>query len=47
MKKQLNTLYLDYFNNFITLSAFAEHYNMNEDKALRVISIGRKINHSL
>lgn len=30
-------LYLDYFNNFLTVAAFAEHYNMSVEDATELI----------
>jgi hypothetical protein len=36
-------LYLDYWNNFLTVSRFAEYYNLPEKKANRVINTGRLI----
>lgn len=44
-KQQIETMYLDYFNNFLSVYRFAEYYNMDEDKAYRVIEIGRRLNH--
>jgi hypothetical protein len=40
------TLYLDYFNNFLSLAHFAEFHGMSEKTAEYVIIQGRKINHS-
>ena len=40
------TLYLDYFNNFLSVACFAEFYGMSEKMAEYVIIQGRKINHS-
>ena len=45
MKNKLETLYLDWFNNFLTVDRFAEYYGMTAEKANRVINIGRKLNH--
>jgi hypothetical protein len=45
MKNKLETLYLDWFNNFLTVERFAEYYEMPVDKAHRVIRIGRCLNH--
>lgn len=45
MKQQIETLYLDYFNNFLTIPCFAEYYNLTMNQAERVINIGRKLNH--
>ena len=43
--EQLELLYLDYFNNFITVKKFAEFYGMSEKKAISLIAIGKHINH--
>lgn len=45
MKQAIEALYLDYFNNFLSVSCFAEHYGITETQAERVIDLGRKINH--
>lgn len=37
-------LYLDYVNNFLTVSRFAEYYGMTEEHAEEIIYVGRKIN---
>lgn len=36
-------LYLDYVNNFLTIEKFAEHYNMDEKHAKRLIDLGKDI----
>ena len=41
---KLEVLYLDYFNNFLTVEKFAEFYGMTTNKALTLIELGRKIN---
>lgn len=46
MKDKVEEMYLDYFNNFITVSYFAEYYKISTEKANRIIDIGRRINHS-
>jgi hypothetical protein len=45
LNKYLNEMYLDYFNNFISVERFAEYYNISETFALEVIEQGRQINH--
>lgn len=35
-------MYLDWFNNFLTVPRFAEYYNISEKFAEEVISIGRE-----
>ena len=39
--KSLEELYLDYFNNFLSVAAFAEWHGMSEKEAERVIIYGR------
>ena len=36
-------LYLDWFNNFLTIERFAEYYNMTVEQAEKVIEVGRKM----
>jgi hypothetical protein len=36
-------LYLDWFNNFLTLARFAEYYELSIEEANQYINIGRKI----
>jgi len=40
-------LYLDYVNNVITLSRFAELHNLDEKDANIIIEMGRKYNERL
>ena len=46
LKNKIETMYLDYFNNFLSVYRFAKYYDMDEEKAFRVIEIGRKINNN-
>ena len=46
LRQKIEQMYLDYFNNFLSVYRFAEYYNIDEDKAYRVINIGRRLNHS-
>ena len=39
----LQEMYLDWFNNFLTIKRFAEWYNIDEERAAVIISVGRKI----
>ena len=41
---QLELLYLQWFNNFLSVKKFAEFYGMSEDKAIILIDMGRVIN---
>ena len=38
-------MYLDWFNNFLTIERFAEWYAISEEKASSIISTGRNIHH--
>ena len=38
--------YLDYFNNYLTVSAFAQAYGLTPFEAMKVISKGRELNES-
>ena len=39
--------YLDWVNNFITISRFAEYYGMAEDEAIKFVNRERIKNHNL
>lgn len=39
---KLAEMYLDWFNNFGSVSRFAEYYGTSELQALRIVRIGRK-----
>ena len=36
-------MYLDYWNNFLTIDSFAQYYNIDRQKALNIISRGYKL----
>lgn len=36
-------MYLDYWNNFLTIDSFAQYYNIDRNKALNIISRGYKL----
>lgn len=38
---ELQTLFLDWYNNFLSVIKFAEHYNFTKDEALDIIERGR------
>lgn len=44
MKFNCAAMYLEYVNNFLTVGAFADHYQISNDKAIRILNIGRKLN---
>ena len=39
-------IYLDYYNNFLTLEKMAKHYQVNEELLKNWIECGKKQNHS-
>lgn len=39
-------MYLDYFNNFATVSAFAYYYHIDTDTALMIIALGKRKNNN-
>lgn len=41
-KEYAEVLFLDYMNNFITLSGFAEYYGISQATAQRVINLGKE-----
>lgn len=44
---RIEAMYLDWLNNFITIDAFADYYEISKFKALRVIKIGRQLNNGI
>jgi len=44
---QLHTLFLEYFNNFLTIDCFAEYYNFNRYEASKILDIGRMIDEDI
>ena len=43
MNEQIIDMYLDYLNNFLTCSAFAEHYGLNIEAAAQIIKDGKRM----
>ncbi len=41
MKQKLIDFYLDYVNNFLTLDALAEHYELRLPHTARLLGIGK------
>jgi hypothetical protein len=44
---KLIDMYLDYKNNYLTLELFAEHYQIDIDKAIIIVNSGRQIYNTL
>lgn len=40
---QLEAFYLDYVNNFISVSAFADHYGLETDHAKQLLEVAKLI----
>lgn len=47
MKRVILDMYMDYWQDFLTVERFAEYYDISEEKAERVIAIGRRIHDKL
>ena len=43
LSAELKGLYLDWFNNYLSVEVFAEHYQIAVEDAKKIISIGRSI----
>ena len=43
IKQNLQHVFLDWFNNFLTVEKFAEHYGLTEAQAAQVIELGKQI----
>lgn len=43
MMKRIKAMYLDYFNNFLTIQSFADYYNISYKTAFAVVSVGRTL----
>ena len=41
--QKIHEMYLDYFNNFVTVERFAEYYGITETEAFAVIEAGKRI----
>jgi hypothetical protein len=46
-QRKLESIYLDWVNNFLTLERFAEVYGISKEDANTLIEIGRKLNEEL
>lgn len=42
MTTQLRNLYLDWFNNWLTIDAFCDHHGIHRADAITLIELGRK-----
>ena len=41
--EEIQAMYLDWVNNFLTVDVFAEHYGITKEQAEGIISIGRTL----
>ena len=46
IKTLLNDLYLDWFNNYITIEKMSEVHGLSREDMMTLIELGRKINHA-
>ena len=42
MTKHLQSLYLDWVNNWLTINAFCDHHDIDPSDAITLIELGRK-----
>jgi hypothetical protein len=42
---QLEAMYLDWFNNFLSCQAWRDHYGLEMAEGENVLDIGRQLNH--
>lgn len=42
LSEQLADLYLEFFNNYLTVDKFAEHYQISEQDAVTLLSMGKE-----
>ena len=47
MSVQVIDFYLDWVNNYLTISCIAEHHGLDEDDAKALINMGRHMHHNL
>jgi len=45
--EQLQAMFLDYFNDYLTVAKFAEHNNLTVDEAEQLIRLGRAVHERL
>tara|TARA_R110000744_G_C19350266_1_gene560339 strand:- start:1035 stop:1229 length:195 start_codon:yes stop_codon:yes gene_type:complete len=43
--KQAQTMYLDWFNNYLSTEKFSEHYNLSMVEVENILDRGRKLNY--
>lgn len=44
MKQQLIDFYIDWVNNFVSISSMADHYGLSDPQVRKLIDIGRELN---
>ena len=42
---QIEAMYLDWFNNFLSCEAWREHYDLSMAEGENILDIGRQLNH--
>lgn len=40
-REQLKLVYLDYFNNFLTIETYAEHYGLTYEEAYSLLAVAK------
>ena len=47
IRKHLQAIYLDYFNNYLTIELFAEHNELSAKDATELVLLGAKIHEQI
>jgi hypothetical protein len=42
---QIESMYLDWFNNFLSCDAWRQHYDLGMAEGENILDIGRQLNH--
>lgn len=42
-REQLEAIYMDWINNYLTTTAYAEHNGLTEEQAKRLIEVARSV----
>lgn len=46
MREILISAYLDYLNNYLSITTYAEHNGLTQDQALKLIDLAREVHMS-
>jgi len=46
-REQLQKIYLDWFNNFLSIRVFSQYYGISEESAIKLIDVGREVHNQI